>query len=127
MKANRTGRLQHKVTSTRRISVSEPARLPAREDFRSSLREGGFLNLWILFGLAVFFFGLLLATFARSDGGGAHLKISNLFHPNADHLQREASSWDIQADVELDIIVVYTTSGVQVESKPQENSAVFRI
>src|SRR6058998_2333859 len=45
MKKKRRAQLRHGVASTRRISVSAPARLPAREGFRSSLGEGGFFNL----------------------------------------------------------------------------------
>src|SRR5438132_3611679 len=45
MKKRRAAQLPHGVASTRRISVSARARLPAREGFRSSLGEGGFFNL----------------------------------------------------------------------------------
>src|SRR6266702_4984499 len=45
MEKARTAQLRHRFASTRRISVSAPARLPAREGFRSSLGEGGFFNL----------------------------------------------------------------------------------
>src|SRR5437899_8220908 len=45
MKTKHTAQLRQRVASTRRISVSAPARLPAREGFRSSLGEGGFFNL----------------------------------------------------------------------------------
>jgi hypothetical protein len=64
MKKKRTAQLQHHVESMRRISVSAPARQPARESFRSSrllrrsicegwIGEGGFLNprTWICFAL----------------------------------------------------------------------------
>src|SRR6266516_3112824 len=61
MKKKRSTQLRHRVASTRKISVSAPARLPAGESFRSSLGEGGFFNLWILFGLAAFFVGLVLS------------------------------------------------------------------
>src|SRR5882762_6270279 len=72
MNKRRTAQLRHRIASTRRISMSAPVRLPARDNFRNGLSirrslarravgEGGFLNSWILFGLAVFFFGLLLS------------------------------------------------------------------
>jgi hypothetical protein len=53
MKTKHTAQLRHHVASTRRISVSAPARQAARESFRSSLGEGGFLNprTWICFAL----------------------------------------------------------------------------
>jgi uncharacterized delta-60 repeat protein len=66
MKKKRTVQLRHEVASTRRIAVSAPARLPAREGFRSSLGDGGFSNLCICVGLLVFFAGLLLALFAAA-------------------------------------------------------------
>src|ERR1700730_656816 len=79
MKKKRTAQLRRQVASTRRISVSAPACPPAREDFRSSLGEGGLLNLCGSIGLAVFFFGLLFAMFARSDRGRVHLKSATSF------------------------------------------------
>src|SRR5437660_4405860 len=54
MKKKHTAQLQHHVASTRRISVSAPARLPAREGFRSSLGEGGFFNLRASITLLIF-------------------------------------------------------------------------
>jgi hypothetical protein len=48
-------------------SQSAPARLLAREDFRSSLGEGGFLNLRVLFGLCVMLAGVFLALFATAN------------------------------------------------------------
>src|SRR6266571_4396606 len=52
-KTKHTAQLGHRVASTRRISVSAPARLPAREGFRSSLGEGGFFNLRASIGFLV--------------------------------------------------------------------------
>ena len=43
-----------------------PARRPARESFRSSLGEAGFLSLCISLGVLVFFAGILFALFAAS-------------------------------------------------------------
>src|SRR4029077_3046842 len=94
MKKRRTAHLRHRIASRRRISVSTPALLPARESFRSSL-AGGFLNLCVSMAW-VFFFRPLLATLAISEPGWAHLKISNLLHPGAVRFQREANSWDVQ-------------------------------
>jgi hypothetical protein len=45
MKKKYIAQRRHRVASTRRISVSAHARLPAREGFRSSLGGGGFFNL----------------------------------------------------------------------------------
>ena len=45
---------------------SAPARRPARESFRSSLGEAGFLSLCISLGVLVFFAGILFALFAAS-------------------------------------------------------------
>ena len=67
MKKKHPAQLRHRVASTRRISVSAPARLSPRENFRSSLGEGGFSNLCIFVGLFVFFAGLLLALFAAAN------------------------------------------------------------
>src|SRR5437899_1779232 len=53
MKKKRRAQLRHQVASTRRISVSARARLPAREGFRSSLGEGGFFNLRASIGFLV--------------------------------------------------------------------------
>src|SRR6267378_3041614 len=59
MKKKHTAQLRHRVASTRRISVSAPA--------RHRLGEGGFSNLCIFVGLFVFFAGLLLALFATAN------------------------------------------------------------
>src|SRR6267142_6624842 len=61
MKKKQTAQLRHHVASTRRISVSAPARQPARESFRSSISEGGFLNLRLLIGLFIVLAGGCLA------------------------------------------------------------------
>jgi hypothetical protein len=72
MKKKSAYQLRHQVASTRKNSVSAPARLPAREDFRSSLLtrrsftrrpvgEGGFFNLRVLIGLFLVLAGLFLA------------------------------------------------------------------
>src|SRR6266571_865484 len=60
-KTKHTAQLRHRVASTRRISVSARARLPAREGFRSSLGEGGFFNLRVLIGLFIVVAGVSLA------------------------------------------------------------------
>jgi hypothetical protein len=62
MKKKYTAQLRHRVASMRRISLSAPV--------RRSLGEGGFLNLSISLGLAVFFFGLLLVMLTTSAPGG---------------------------------------------------------
>jgi uncharacterized delta-60 repeat protein len=56
MKKKRPPQLRHRVGSTRRISVSAPA--------RRNLGEGGFLNRRVLLGMLVFFGALLLALFS---------------------------------------------------------------
>jgi hypothetical protein len=61
MKKKYIAQLRHQVASTRRISVSAPA--------RHSLGEGGFLNLCVSIGFGAFFCGLLLATLATSSPG----------------------------------------------------------
>src|SRR6266702_4781136 len=61
MEKTRTAHLRHRVASTRRISLSAPTRLPAREGFRSSLGEGGFFNLRLLIGLFIVEAGVSLA------------------------------------------------------------------
>jgi hypothetical protein len=114
MKPKRTGRLQQKVTSTRGISVPAPARLPACESFRSSPGEGAALNLWIFFGLAVFFFGLSFATLAMSDPGWGAFENQQPLSPwCCSFSTRSKLLGHPTADVELDIIVVDTISGVQ--------------
>ncbi len=52
-------------------SQSAPARLAAREHFRSSLSEGGFFNLRVLVALVVAVTGVALAFFATSAPGQA--------------------------------------------------------
>src|SRR5437870_13716309 len=52
-------------------SQSAPARLPAREHFRSSLGEGRFINLRVLVALVVAVTGVALVFFATSAPGHA--------------------------------------------------------
>ena len=60
MKEKHTSQLRRRLASTRRISVSAPARSPARECFRSSRGEDGFLNLRVLIGLFIVSAGVWL-------------------------------------------------------------------
>ena len=50
----------------KKAHTTQPARQPARESFRSS-GEGGFSNACILFGLLVFFAGIVLSLFAAAN------------------------------------------------------------
>src|SRR5882762_197701 len=67
MKKKRTAQLRHHVASTRRISVSAPARhsrLLRRSGCEGWIGEGGFLNRRVLLGMLVFSGALLLALFS---------------------------------------------------------------
>src|SRR6266704_3079070 len=84
MKKKRTAQLRQRVASTRRISLSAPTRLPAREGFRSSLGEGGFFNLHLLIGLFIVLAGVslaLLGSGASSPSGSSSAKAQQKYQP----------------------------------------------
>src|SRR6266446_755990 len=84
MKKKRTAQLRQRVASTRRISLSAPTRLPAREGFRSSLGEGGFFNLRLLIGLFTVLAGVslaLLGSGVSSPSGSSSAKAQQKYQP----------------------------------------------